>query len=53
VYPPREGSRFSFPVELAYGPLVISAEMLGCDLRPIDPRHPAAGLLAAACAPEA
>jgi diadenosine tetraphosphatase ApaH/serine/threonine PP2A family protein phosphatase len=50
VYPPAEGQRWTFPVELAYGALVISAEMLGCDLRPIDPRHPAAGTLAA-CAP--
>ncbi len=43
VYPPQEGSPFTRPVELAYGPLEISAaEEFGCDLRPIDPRHPAA-----------
>jgi hypothetical protein len=26
-------------VELAYGPLLVNAESMGCDLRPIDPRH--------------
>jgi hypothetical protein len=51
VYPPREGTPFALPVELAYGALVVSAEMLGCDLRPIDPRHPAAGAFSVACAP--
>ncbi len=50
VYPPPEGSRWTRPLEFAYGPLQISQEMNGCDLRPIDPRHPAAGDLAA-CAP--
>jgi hypothetical protein len=52
VYPPSEGSRWTRPLEFAYGPLQISQEMNGCDLRPIDPRHPAAGSLAA-CAPAA
>jgi diadenosine tetraphosphatase ApaH/serine/threonine PP2A family protein phosphatase len=42
VYPPHEGSRWSRPLEFAYGPLGISQEMNGCDLRPIDPRHPMA-----------
>jgi diadenosine tetraphosphatase ApaH/serine/threonine PP2A family protein phosphatase len=50
VYPPAEGVRWTRPVELAYGPLIIGAEMNGCDLRPIDPRHPAA-LELAACLP--
>ena len=50
VYPPSEGSRWTHPLEFAYGPLQISQEMNGCDLRPIDPRHPAAGSLSA-CAP--
>lgn len=50
VYPPREGVRWPRPLEFAYGPLQISQEMNGCDLRPIDPRHPSAGALAA-CAP--
>ncbi len=49
VYPPAEGSRWTRPLEFAYGPLQISQEMNGCDLRPIDPRHPEAGN-AAACA---
>jgi hypothetical protein len=54
VYPPTKrdeprdhsrgggGSVFTLPVELAFGPLTISGEASGCDLRPIDPRHPAA-----------
>jgi diadenosine tetraphosphatase ApaH/serine/threonine PP2A family protein phosphatase len=41
VYPPPEGA-FGRPLELAYGPLVVSGAASGCDLRPIDPRHPAA-----------
>jgi diadenosine tetraphosphatase ApaH/serine/threonine PP2A family protein phosphatase len=52
VYPPAEGSRWTRPFEFAYGPLEISQEMNGCDLRPIDPRHLAAGNMAA-CAPAA
>jgi diadenosine tetraphosphatase ApaH/serine/threonine PP2A family protein phosphatase len=50
VYPPPEGSRWTRPLEFAYGPLSISPEMNGCDLRPIDPRHPAAAEFVA-CAP--
>jgi hypothetical protein len=42
VYPPDETGAFRRPLELAYGPLLVSAETSGCDLRPIDPRHPAA-----------
>ncbi len=52
VYPPSEGSRWTRPLEFAYGPLQISQEMNGCDLRPIDPRHPSAAQIAA-CAPGA
>lgn len=52
VYPPAEGSRWTRPLEFAYGPLQISQEMNGCDLRPIDPRHPSAAQVAA-CAPAA
>ena len=52
VYPPAEGSRWTRPLEFAYGPLQISQEMNGCDLRPIDPHHPAAASFAA-CAPAA
>lgn len=47
VYPPAEGARWTRPIELAFGPLVIGEEMNGCDLRPIDPKHPAAAELAA------
>jgi len=50
VYPPTAGSRWKHPLEFAYGPLGISLEMNGCDLRPIDPRHPSAGEIAA-CVP--
>jgi hypothetical protein len=50
VYPPPEGSRWTRPLEFAYGPLEISLEMNGCDLRPIDPRHPSAAEVAA-CVP--
>jgi diadenosine tetraphosphatase ApaH/serine/threonine PP2A family protein phosphatase len=42
VYPPDEAGAFRRPLEFAYGPLVVSADTSGCDLRPIDPRHPAA-----------
>ncbi len=52
VYPPPENSRWTRPLEFAYGPLEISLEMNGCDLRPIDPRHPSASEIAA-CAPAA
>jgi hypothetical protein len=53
VYPTGEPSRFTRPVEFAYGPLQISGEMNGCDLRPIDPRHPEAAALAACDKPAA
>jgi diadenosine tetraphosphatase ApaH/serine/threonine PP2A family protein phosphatase len=42
VYPPPDAPRWTKPIELAFGPLVIGTEMNGCDLRPIDPKHPAA-----------
>lgn len=51
VFPPFEGARWMRPIELAFGPLVIGAEMNGCDLRPIDPKHPAAAELAACVQP--
>lgn len=51
VYPPAEGSRWTRPLEFAFGPLQISMEMNGCDLRPIDPRHPSAAAVAACAAP--
>jgi diadenosine tetraphosphatase ApaH/serine/threonine PP2A family protein phosphatase len=49
VYP-GDGARWRRPIELAYGPLEIGADANGCDLRPIDPRHPSAAALMA-CAP--
>ena len=52
VYPTAGAGRWTRPIEFAYGPLVIGAEMNGCDLRPIDPRHPAA-LTPIVCAPPA
>jgi diadenosine tetraphosphatase ApaH/serine/threonine PP2A family protein phosphatase len=51
VYPPAEGARWTRPIELAFGPLVVGEEMNGCDLRPIDPKHPAAAELAACVQP--
>jgi diadenosine tetraphosphatase ApaH/serine/threonine PP2A family protein phosphatase len=50
VYPPPEGSRWTRPVELAFGSLQIHGEAQGCDLRPIDPRHPDAAAVAACAA---
>ena len=47
VYPGFEAWRWSLPVEFADGALVTSGEATGCDLRPIDPKHPAAALLGA------
>jgi hypothetical protein len=47
VYPSFEDGRFTRPVELAYGPLLIGEEMNGCDLRPVDPRNPDAAAIAA------
>jgi hypothetical protein len=52
VYPPADGSRWTRPLGFAYGPLEISQEMNGCDLRPIDPHHPLAASVTA-CAPAA
>lgn len=51
VYPPMEGARWTRPLEFAYGPLEISQQMNGCDLRPIDPRNPLARMVG--CAPAA
>lgn len=41
VYPRRARERLA-PVEIAFGPLVISAGSSGCDLRPSDPSSAAA-----------
>jgi alkylhydroperoxidase/carboxymuconolactone decarboxylase family protein len=42
LYPPRKSKEFVRPLEFAFGPLVLHAESMGCDLRPIDPAHPRA-----------
>jgi alkylhydroperoxidase/carboxymuconolactone decarboxylase family protein len=42
VYPPRNFPAFTRPLEFAFGPLVVHASSMGCDLRPIDPSHPRA-----------
>jgi diadenosine tetraphosphatase ApaH/serine/threonine PP2A family protein phosphatase len=50
VYPPADDERWRRPIEMAFGPLTITREMSGCDLRPIDPRHPEAAHARVACA---
>ncbi len=47
VYPMRGGERQA-PVEIAFGPLVVSADSSGCDLRPSDP---SLGVAKPACCP--
>jgi hypothetical protein len=42
IYPPVKDATFSRPLEFALGPLTIDLAKSGCDLRPIDPGHPAA-----------
>jgi alkylhydroperoxidase/carboxymuconolactone decarboxylase family protein len=42
VYPPATLAAFARPLEFAFGPLVVHAASMGCDLRPIDPSHPRA-----------
>jgi diadenosine tetraphosphatase ApaH/serine/threonine PP2A family protein phosphatase len=46
AFPPRPFARWTLPIEFAFGPLEIKSEMMGCDLRPIDPLHPDAAKLA-------
>jgi|GEM_PF-748243 len=46
VYPPEGFPSWTRPVEFAFGPLQIMGDSMGCDLRPIDPRHPDAALAA-------
>lgn len=41
VYPAGDAT-WTRPIEFAYGALKINAGSMGCDLRPIDPGHPAA-----------
>lgn len=38
--------------ELAYGPLVVNGDTTGCDLRPIDPRHPRAAQVTCCGSPD-
>jgi hypothetical protein len=47
VYPPVDHAAFARPLEFAFGPLVVHAASMGCDLRPMDPSQP--GVSAAAC----
>jgi hypothetical protein len=42
VYPPEGPTGNRRPIEFAFGELKQSDEYLGCDYRPIDPRHPLA-----------
>lgn len=42
VYPPAALRAWRRPLEFAFGPLVVHAGKMGCDLRPIDPAHPRA-----------
>lgn len=49
VYPHAADS-FSAPIEFAFGPLVIHAGKMGCDLRPLDPAHVSAAA-PACCGP--
>ena len=51
AFPPTVLRSWSRPLEFAFGPLVIHAGKIGCDLRPIDPAHPRAGE-AACCSPD-
>lgn len=37
VYPPENFSAWRRPIEFAYGPLLVHAASMGCDLRPRDP----------------
>jgi hypothetical protein len=54
VFPATEGptgALWTRPIEFAYGALIVTEEMLGCDLRPIDPRHPRSGEISCETAP--
>jgi len=42
VYPPSGLRTWTRPLEFAFGPLIVHAGKMGCDLRPIDPAHPRA-----------
>jgi hypothetical protein len=42
VYPPMGPHDWRRPTEFPLGPLTLHDDYMGCDLRPIDPRHPMA-----------
>jgi len=42
VYPPGGPGDWRRPTEFPIGPLTLHEDYVGCDLRPIDPRHPLA-----------
>jgi hypothetical protein len=50
VYPPEGPQSARRPIEFPIGPLTLHDDYVGCDLRPIDPRHPLAALAAKATA---
>ncbi|MBX7149188.1 hypothetical protein K1X76_08875 [bacterium] len=39
IYPPLSDSLWKYPIEFAYGPLILHENKMGCDLRPINPDH--------------
>jgi len=39
VYPPEDLVGWRRPIEFAFGTLEVFTELMGCDLRPIDPGH--------------
>lgn len=45
VYPPGGPSDWRRPTEFPLGPLTVHEDYMGCDLRPIHPRHPLAGMV--------
>jgi hypothetical protein len=46
---PHGCSRHFRPIEFAFGPLHVSQNQIGCDLRPIDPQHPDADKVPTSC----
>ncbi len=50
VYPSTDWDTLSVPIEFAFGPLEINAEMSGCDLRPTNPaKQPSCGTTGSDC----
>jgi hypothetical protein len=48
VYPAEGPHDSGRPIEFPIGPLTLHDDYVGCDLRPIDPRHPLAAMAARA-----